>query len=180
MRFLLMILFLAAIVIAQDLFSTDSSSVLSPFLLDDVTGEYDSTGDQDVSESSSLPIASLDFSTEQEVASCLGESSDSIPWSRKLRARDACPASNQPVPFKGSLPDWLRSLGDRLNNIFFDDDYYYLEDEKAMQSLTGLVSNRCEQPYQFNLCCLTQGSWIDGVYKGIDVYTLYEGCRKCM
>ena len=175
-----MVLFSAAVVMAQDLFSVDTSLASSPFLLDDVNDDYDSTGDQDVSKSSLLPISGLDFSTEEEVASCLGESSDLIPWSRRLRARDACPATNQPVPFKGSLPDWLKNLGDRLDNIFFDDDYYYLEDEKAMQSLTGLLSNRCEQPYQFNLCCLTRGSWIDGIYKGMEVYTIYEGCRKCM
>lgn len=163
---------------AQDLFSSDASFVSSPFLPEDATGEYD--GDQDVPESSFSSIAILESSTEGEAPSCLGKSSDLIPWSRRLRARDSCPASNQPAPFKGSLPDWLKKLGDRLDNIFFEGDYYYLEDEKAMQNLTGLISNRCEEPYPFNLCCLTQGSWIDGVYKGMDLYSIYENCSKCM
>lgn len=176
MYFLLMFLFSATIIMADDVFSPGSSLFASSFLSDDSTDEYNAAGNQVVSESSYLPIASLDSSKEEEITTCLGQSSDPISWS-KIRARDACPASNQLVPAKDSLSDWVKKLGDRLENIFFEGEYYYEDDEEAMKGLTDEF--KCEPTHPFNLCCLTKSSYTSGNIIGAELSADYDDCSKC-
>lgn len=183
MRYLLFIsLHVAAIVIADDIFSTDLFSTDAPLdapssLWDDFDG-FDTIGDLGLSDSS-LPIASLD-SAEQDVSSCLGESSDLLSWSR-VRRRDGeqCSPSNQPIPFKGALPGWMNDLGDKLKDVFgigeeeeeeFDQDY-----------IPNLIDNfRCLPTHPFSLCCVDRGSFTTEIFMGQEESLYYVNCRKSM
>lgn len=177
MRFLLVFLSLA-IAIADDLFSPDPP-LDAPSLLWNDLDEFDTTGDLAVSDSS-LPVASSDF-PEQEISSCLGESSDLLSWSR-LRARDGkqCSASDQPVPFKGSLPGWAEDLGQKFKEMFgFSSEE---EEEEVDPNIVSTLMDgvRCEPTHPFHLCCLERGSHTAEIFMGIEAGLFYLSCRKCL
>lgn len=116
MHFLLPVsLCFAATAISDNLFLTDAP-LDDPSLLWDDSDEFNTIGSLGGSDPS-LSIANSDFS---EIASCLGESSDLLSWSR-LRAREEggiCSESAQPVPFKGALPGWTDDLGRTIKKVF--------------------------------------------------------------